>query len=126
MGEGDASADLAGLRAAPCDPLILAVNTDQRPLRGLAGRVDWRTGGALSDLVRAGEVPAEEPLLLPAPEVLPVTRLVLWRVGAATAADLARLARGLDASAPGLCPGDFLLEIAEVRNAFGGRVVIYS
>ncbi len=122
----DASADLAGLYACPCDPLLLALNLDGRPLAGLAGEVDWRTGGFLSDLVVADRVPREGPLLLPAPEVLPQRQLVLWRAGAATAADLARVAEGLSASAPGLCARDFRLEVAEIRAAFPGRVVVYG
>lgn len=122
----DAAADLSGLEAAPCDPLILAINLDDRPLRGLAGWVDWRIGGALSDLVVAGAIPEEKPLLYPAPMVLPVRRLVLWRAGAAMPADLARAARGFGTDRPGVCPADFHLDVAEVRAAFGGQVVVYG
>lgn len=119
-------ADVAGLRAAPCDPLMLAVRLDRRPLRGLTGRVDWRIGGRIAALLDADEVPPDDPLLLPAPETLPVGRLVLWRIGAATPGDLARLAHDLHAERPGLCPADFGFTVDEVVTAFGGRVVIYG
>lgn len=122
----DATADLDGLVAVPCDPLILAVRIDGRPLDGLTGRIDWRVAGVLSDLVRAGAVPEDRPLLYPAPAILPVSRLVLWRAGAVTPADLARLARAMDVASPGLCPHDFRLDVREVRAAFGGQVVVYA
>ena len=35
-------ATLSGLRARPADPLILCINVDGRPLRGLSAQVDWR------------------------------------------------------------------------------------
>lgn len=119
------TADLAGLRAAPCDPLMLALRLDDRPLRGLTGRVDWRLGGRLSALVAEGRAPKDAPLLLPAPDFFPLPRLVLWRVGAATPSDMARLARELGARRPGLCPADFGFTVGEVEAAFGGSVVVY-
>lgn len=121
-----ASADLDGLRRAPCDPLILAVGLDGRPQRGLTGRVDWRLGGRLSTLIAEGRVPADAPLMLPAPDFFPLPRLVLWRVGAATPGDLARLGRDMAAGSPGLCPTDFGFTAAEVKRAFFGDVVVYT
>jgi hypothetical protein len=56
----DATADLVGLETAPGDPLILTVNLDDRPLRGLTGWVDWRTGGLISDLVIRGAICAAD------------------------------------------------------------------
>ena len=126
MSVDPASADLDGLRRAPCDPLILAVRLDGRPLRGLTGRVDWRLGGRLSALVADERVPRDAPLMLPAPVFFPLPRLVLWRVGAATPADLARLARDMGAERPGLCPADFGFTADEVKQAFGGGVVTYA
>jgi hypothetical protein len=55
-----------------------------------------------------------------------VPRLVLWRLGAATPTDLARLARALGAERPGLCPEDFRFMPDELRRAFGGAVVLYG
>ncbi len=41
--------------------------------------------------------------------------------------DLAKLARGFGTEGEaGICPADFHLEIAEIRAAFGGRVVVYG
>ncbi len=121
-----APADLDGLRRAPCDPLILAVRPDGRPPPGLTGRVDWRLAGRLSALLVEGRVPRDTPLMLPAPDFFPLPRLVLWRVGAATPADLARLAREMGAERPGLCPADFGFGADEVKRAFAGAVVIYT
>lgn len=125
-GPTSVTADLDGLRQAPCDPLILAVRLDGRPLKGLTGRVDWRLGGRIAALLADEQVPQDEPLMLPAPEFFPLPRLVLWRVGAATPSDLARLAREMGADQPGLCPADFGFGADEVRRAFGGAVVTYT
>lgn len=122
----DAAATIDGLRAAPCDPLMLAVRLDDRPLTGLTGHVDWRLGGRLSALVARGEIPHDGPLMWPAPDFFPVPRLVLWRLGAATPADLARLARAMGAERPGLCPEDFRFVPDELRRAFAGAVVLYG
>ncbi|MCA9558322.1 MAG: hypothetical protein H6704_23110 [Myxococcales bacterium] len=119
-------ANLAGLRAHPCDPLLLAVRVGARPLAGLAAWVDWRLGGPISRLVRAGRVPTEGPLLLPPWRLLPAGRVLIWRVGAATAADLARAVRELGAGAPGLCPEDFGLTAAEVARAFDGGATLFA
>ena len=91
--------------------------------------MDWRIGGAISKLVLSGRIPSDEPLLMPAPAVLPVTRLVLWRAGAASARDVAQTARRLcaeDNPLPGLCPADFHFDDDEVRQVFNGHVVVYS
>jgi len=120
-----ATATIDGLRGAPCDPLILAVRCDGRPLRGLTGRVDWRLAGRISRLLLEERVPRDAPLMLPAPDFFPLPRLVLWRVGAATPADLARLARDMGAESPGLCPADFDFTVDEVKRAFGGAVIAY-
>jgi len=118
-------ATIDGLRLAPCDPLILAVRADLRPLRGLTGHVDWHLGGALSRLVAAGKLAHDEPILRPAHPLLPVGRLILWRQGAATPAELARMVHGLNAGRPGLCPADFQFSESELRAALGPDTIIY-
>lgn len=118
-------ASVEGLHQHPCDPLLLAVRLDGRPLSGLTGRVDWRLGGRLSALVAQGALDGDAPLLVPAPRFFPIGRLVLWRLGAATPSDLARLARSMKSDTPGLCPDDFGFTEREIRAAFADRVVIY-
>lgn len=119
-------ASLYGLRLAPCDPLVLAVPLDGRPLRGLTGHVDWRIGGRLSDLVRAEKVPADGPLLLPASPFLPVGRLLLWTPQSFQLDALKARIDGLQASVPGICPVDFGLDPALARQALGEAAVLYS
>jgi hypothetical protein len=64
---------------------------DERPLRGLAGYVDWRRHGSLSNMVRSGwcSGSAGESVMLPASDDLPMHRMVLHGLG---------LGRELDAS----------------------------
>lgn len=119
-------ASLYGLHLAPCDPLVLAVPLDGRPLRGLTGHVDWRIGGALSSLIRAGRMPADGPLLLPPSPFLPVGRLLLWTPTAFELDGLVARIAGLRADTPGLCPADFGLDAAVARQALGEQAVLYS
>lgn len=56
---------------------------DERPLKGLAGYIDWRSCGMLSRLLRSGWCSgrAGEAVLMPVREGLPVRRLVLLGLG---------------------------------------------
>lgn len=65
------------------DLAVLPCFEDERPLQGLAGLVDWRTGGALSALLRDGFYTARagEDLLWPGRRTLPMRRLVLLGLG---------------------------------------------
>ena len=67
-----------------CDLGVLPLFSDDRPLRGLAGFVDWRTSGALSRLVRSGfcDGVRDEAVLLPGRRTLPAARWVLLGLGA--------------------------------------------
>ncbi len=118
-------ASLTGLRDHPCDPLILAVRADGRPLKGLTGQVDWRLSGAISEMVKAGKFEQDAPVLQPASPLLPCGRIVLWRVGTATPTEMARLIAGLNGSRPGLCPGDFEFSETEAIHAFGPEIIVY-
>lgn len=120
-----APATLIGLRAHPCDPLILAVRADGRPLRGLTGHVDWRLGGALSRMVQDGKLEQDAPILQPPNPLIPCGRIVLWRVGTATPSEMARMIAGLNGANPGLCPGDFEFSETEAEHAFGATAIIY-
>jgi hypothetical protein len=119
-------ATIDGLRLVPCDPLILAVRAEEKPLRGLTGHVDWHLGGEISRLVAEKRLAHDEPILRPPHPLLPVGRLVLWRQGAATPAELARMVHGLKACRPGLCAVDFQFSESELRAALGSDSIIYA
>lgn len=119
-------ATLYGLELVPCDVLVLGFRLDGRPLTGLTGRVDWRCGGRLSDLVRAGVIPAHGPLLLPAFPVVPASRLVLWATADVTLDNLSICLKNLRAQRPGLCPADLGLDPAATRATLGPQAVLFS
>ena len=118
-------ASLNGLRAQPADPLILCINVDGRPLRGLSAQVDWRLAGLLSKLARKGFA-GDAPILRPAHEFLTCGRIVIFRAGACTPREMAQQVAGLNGQRPGLCPHDFDFTVDEVNRAFGGNVIIYA
>jgi hypothetical protein len=62
---------------------VLPFFEDERPLQGLAGFVDWRTGGVLSSLLRQGFCSGRsgEAVLLPGERNLPAQRWVLLGLG---------------------------------------------
>jgi hypothetical protein len=72
-----------GVMQIPCDTLIVPLPSDERPLRGEAGLVDWRVCGAISEQLVSGYVTAKrgEVVLLPAPRPLAATRLLLVGLG---------------------------------------------
>lgn len=63
---------------------LIPLFSDQRPLQGLAGLIDWRSSGRLSALARAGLCTGElgEQVLMPGDRRWPVDRLVLVGLGA--------------------------------------------
>lgn len=73
------------------DLAVLPFFEDERPLQGLSGLVDWRTGGSLSALLRSGFCTgaAGEAVLWPGRRTLPMERLVLLGLGPARAFDRA-------------------------------------
>lgn len=62
---------------------LVPVFSDERPLQGLAGLMDWRGSGCLSAIVRSGFCTSRlgEQVLLPCDRRLPVERLVLVGLG---------------------------------------------
>jgi hypothetical protein len=62
---------------------LIPVFVDERPLQGLAGLIDWRTSGRLSNLIRAGLCSgrSDDALLMPGRHGLPVERLVMLGLG---------------------------------------------
>ncbi|MCX4245793.1 M17 family peptidase N-terminal domain-containing protein [Paraliomyxa miuraensis] len=93
---------------------VLPCFEDERPLQGLSGLVDWRTGGSLSALLRSGLCTgaAGEAVLLPGRPILPMERVVLLGLGSSRAFDRAAAeATGerLVALVEGLRPHDVLV-----------------
>lgn len=68
---------------APCDTLVVPVPSDERPLRGDAGWVDWRVCGAISRQLAGGFVAGTrgEAVLLPAPPPLQAARILIVGLG---------------------------------------------
>jgi hypothetical protein len=87
---------------APADTIIALVPTDERPLRGDAGRVDWRLCGRISEQLTSGLMAGKpgEALLLPAGAPLHAPRLLLVGLGSAARLEQGRpLLRGMRAVA---------------------------
>jgi hypothetical protein len=66
-----------------CDLGVLPYFSDERPLGGLAGFIDWRCSGAVSDLLRAGfcDGSTGQAVLLPGRRSLPAQRWILLGLG---------------------------------------------
>ena len=69
---------------APADTILIPVPEDERPLRGDAGRVDWRLCGLISEQLRSGYVSGQlgEAALLPGAKPLSPARILLVGAGA--------------------------------------------
>lgn len=75
-------AQLDGLR---CEALALPFFSDERPLRGPLGLIDWRLCGFVSRLLVSGKIAGNllETVLVPARPKLSVDKLFLFGLGAA-------------------------------------------
>jgi hypothetical protein len=73
---------------APADALLVPIPEDERPLRGDAGRLDWRLGGEISRLLESGYASGKrgEAVLVTGGARVASRRIVL--VGVGRAADL--------------------------------------
>ncbi len=71
--------------------LVICAFAEERPLRGLAGRIDWRLCGRLSELLADGHVDGTfgAALLCPTNGRLPFDRLLFVTLGAETSYDAA-------------------------------------
>ncbi|MCU0691143.1 MAG: leucyl aminopeptidase [Polyangiaceae bacterium] len=69
--------------------LACCVFSDERPLRGLAGLIDWRMAGRLSQWVEAGELRGErgEVVLIPGKPRIAFEKLILLGLGPRDAFD---------------------------------------
>jgi len=84
---------LDSIEGGAVDTMILPIWSDERPLRGLAGLVDWRTCGGLSEPLRRGffEGALGEALLTCSWRVPSAGRILLLGLGRRGALDRAEL-----------------------------------
>jgi hypothetical protein len=85
--------ELAKWDAASVDALALGFFHDERPLRGAAGIADWRLGGRLTRLIKAGRIggkKGEVLLLPPTRKRLTFPRIFLFGLGPSESYDEAR------------------------------------
>jgi len=68
---------------APADTALVLVPKDERPLRGEAGRIDWRLCGEISALLESGFASgvSGESTLIPAGGPISARRLLLFGLG---------------------------------------------
>ena len=88
------------LEVLPVDIIVVPCASDERPLRGVASRADWRIGGLLSSMLKEGSFQggAGEAALLAGGVGLVAPRLLVVGQGERTALDSERLeAWGLEA-----------------------------
>ncbi len=76
-------ADLRALDGASGELIACSAFADERPLRGLAGLLDWRLAGRLSALARSGFLTGEtdEVVLVPGRPRLPFEKIVVLGLG---------------------------------------------
>ncbi len=76
--------ELRRLDEANVELVACAIWSDERPMRGLAGLLDWRLGGRLSALLKSGFVTGEagEALLVPGKPHVPFEKVLLLGLGA--------------------------------------------
>ncbi|MEM6290883.1 MAG: M17 family peptidase N-terminal domain-containing protein [Myxococcota bacterium] len=126
--DGVLQADADAPQREHVDLCVLPWFSDERPLQGVLGLLDWRGDGCLSDLARGGYASGawDEAVLLPARRGMPAARLLLLGCGprADFGEDLAeqvgaRVAR----AALGLRPASVLLAMPSVA---GERDVLES
>ena len=75
--------DARRLEEASAEVCACAIWSDERPVRGFAGLLDWRLGGRLSALLKAGFVTGErgEALLLPGKPHVPFEKVLVVGLG---------------------------------------------
>jgi leucyl aminopeptidase len=78
-----ATPELSTLDDLRCEALALPFFSDERPLRGALGLIDWRMCGLISQLRIAGHLTGEpgEHSLLPARPRLPMDKIFLFGLG---------------------------------------------
>ena len=76
--------DLHQIDRVTADTFVVYVFEGEKPPRGVAGLLDWRLCGALSDLMMAGQVTGRlhEAVLLPSYGRAPTRRICIYGLGA--------------------------------------------
>ncbi len=79
--------DLRRLDDANVELCVCPIWSDERPVRGFAGLIDWRLGGRLSGLLKSGFVTGElgEALLVPGKPHVPFEKVLVMGLGARSA-----------------------------------------
>ncbi len=97
--------DARRLEEASAEVCACAIWSDERPVRGFAGLLDWRLGGRLSALLKSGFVRGDrgEALLLPGKPNVPFEKVLVVGLGPRSGFGdstfreaLARIARSLE------------------------------
>lgn len=90
--------ELVQIDALRCEALALPLFSDERPLRGALGLLDWRLCGFLSGLVERGKVRGEplETVLVPGRPKLGMDKLFMLGLGPSAGFDERGLRQGLD------------------------------
>lgn len=85
--------DLGSLDRLGCEALALPMFSDERPLQGVLGLVDWRMCGLLSRLLGQGRIAgsADEQVLLPGRPKLAMEKLFVFGLGATDELDPERV-----------------------------------
>jgi hypothetical protein len=76
--------DLRRLDESGAELLACTMWRDERPMRGLAGLLDWRLAGKLSALTKSGYLTGElgEVLMVPGKPALPYEKVLVFGLGA--------------------------------------------
>ena len=98
MDFGFVARDLRRIDDLSAEALACCVFEDEWPMLGLAGLVDWRLSGRLSELAKAGFLSgkADEVLLLPLRPWLPFEKLLLLGLGPRAEFDAAAARRATE------------------------------
>jgi len=99
------SPEPAQLHEANVELCVCSIWSDERPIRGFAGLLDWRLGGRLSAMLKSGFVlgDAREVLLVPGKPHVPFEKVLMMGLGPRSSFDeaafreaVARTARTLE------------------------------
>lgn len=82
----------------PCESMALYVFSDQRPLKGFSGLMDWQLCGFLSRLIYQNRLKGEwgEKILIPGAPRLPIERIFILGAGPSTEFNRERFERLID------------------------------